>query len=187
MLWTPCLVPVIIFGGRTLLEWFPFKARVGNLLASACKCADGNCWNQFRCDEVLEFLNQFEARTKLEQDSILYLAADPHCMGRSRKEYIFLQRPMRRTCFETLLGVSSHRIDKLGAIDLRYGKRAPKPTPLMASVDSFCMILYNSIAEPLPNKRLFQSHTRFFVWNLQSTLYKETFLFFQKVLIFAVK
>ena len=59
---------------------------------------------------------------------------------------------MRRGCFEALLGVSSHRIDRLGALDLRFGKRPSKPSPLLASVDSFCMILYNSIAEPLPTK-----------------------------------
>ena len=133
---------------------FHAEARIASLVSTNCKCADKGCWKQFKSDEVLEFLHQFEARTKLEQDSILYLAADGEHMGKGRKEYSFLSRSMRRACFETLLGISSHRIDKLGAIDLRYGKRTSKPTPLMASVDSFCMLLYNSIAEPLPSKLL---------------------------------
>ena len=133
---------------------FHAEARIASLVSTNCKCADKGCWKQFKSDEVLEFLHQFEARTKLEQDSILYLAADGEHMGKGRKEYRFLSRSMRRACFETLLGISSHRIDKLGAIDLRYGKRTSKPTPLMASVDSFCMLLYNSIAEPLPSKLL---------------------------------
>ena len=61
---------------------------------------------------------------------------------------------MRRACFESLLGLSSHRVDRIGALDLRFGKRVGAPSALMAGVDAFCIILYNSIAEPLPNKLL---------------------------------
>lgn len=128
------------------------------MVNSGCKCVDGNCWRQFKFDEVKEFLDQFERRGKTEQDAILFLAAGEfggdHQTKRSRNEYSFLGRFVRRACFEAILGISSHRIDRLGCLDLRYGKRIAKPSPLLASIDSFCMILYNSIAEPLPTKRL---------------------------------
>lgn len=59
---------------------------------------------------------------------------------------------MKRICFEALLGVSSHRIDKIGVIDQRFGQKDSKPSKLGASIDSFCLILYNSVAEPLPSQ-----------------------------------
>ena len=134
------------------------QARVSSLVSGRCHCADGGCWSQYKCGEVVEFLNQFEARSKREQDAILFLAVDGELGKGSRKEFSFLERPMRRTCFQTLLGIGSHRIDKLGSLDLRFGKRPSKPSQLTASVDSFCIILYNSIAEPLPTKPLVSNH-----------------------------
>lgn len=126
--------------------------RVREILANACKCRSGDCYKALGPAEVLEFLNQFQERTKLEQDAILYLAcSDP--LKRGRHEYHFLGRPMRRQCWETLLGISSHRTDRIGALDERYGNKPMKPY-LTSSIDSFCMVLYNSIAEPLPNRPL---------------------------------
>ncbi|CAK8992085.1 Uncharacterized protein SCF082_LOCUS2941, partial [Durusdinium trenchii] len=71
-----------------------------------------------------------------------------------RREYIFLKQPIKRVCFQALIGVSSHRIDKIGDIDQRYkdAKKPQRPSPLAASVDAFCMVVYNSIAEPLPDR-----------------------------------
>ena len=109
-------------------------------------------------DTVKHFLDEFEKRSKLEQDSILVLAWDDACPGLSsvkkRREFVFLEKPMRRVCFQLLLGVSSHRVDKIGQLDQRYGKKVPRPTALTASIDSFSMVLYNSIAEPLPTRWL---------------------------------
>ena len=125
---------------------------MASLLVQKCKCRDGNCFTQFDRKQVQGFLDEFEKRQKREQDTILFLAFQDG-LG-ERREYSFLDKPMRRACFEALLGVSSHRIDKVGAIDLRYkGACRPRgPTELAASIDSFCMVLYNSVAEPLPNK-----------------------------------
>lgn len=64
----------------------------------------------------------------------------------------FLGKYMKRICFEALLGVSAHRIDKIGVIDQRFGQKDSKPSKLGASIDSFCLILYNSVAEPLPSQ-----------------------------------
>jgi len=107
---------------------------------------------------VKHFLDEFEAKDKRDQDSILYLALQDdnslNCKSQAgRREFHFLGRYMKRACFEALLGISSHRTDKLGAFDLRYGSH-PRASPLRASIDTFCMVLYNSVAEPLPNKYL---------------------------------
>jgi hypothetical protein len=103
----------------------------------------------------------FEAKEKRDQDAILFLALQDEeklksgNFDRGRREFYFLNRYVKRICFEALLGVSSHRVDKIGAIDLRFGRRPPTgSTPLRSSIDAFCMVLYNSVAEPLPNKHL---------------------------------
>ena len=101
-----------------------------------------------------QFLDTFQKQSKREQDSILLLAVDPAAEARStpgRREFYFLDRYLKRACFEQLIGVSSHRIDRIGALDLRFGRRH-RPSALTASVDSFAMILYNSIAEALPDR-----------------------------------
>lgn len=109
-----------------------------------------------------QFLDLFESRTKLEQDTIMFLAwndASESKIGKNqacRREFYFLDKYVRRVCLQALLGVSSHRLDKLGAIDMRFGARAnSKASVRTASVDSFCLVLYNSIAEPLPNRQGF--------------------------------
>lgn len=125
------------------------------LLTSRCKCSEGKCYQQFAEEHVFRFLKLFESASKLEQDTILHLAWSD--AGRSknahRREFFFLDQFMRRACFEQLVGVSSHRIDRIGAADLRFG-RHERPSPLTASIDAFCLLLYNSVAEPLPNRCL---------------------------------
>ena len=134
------------------------KERVRTLMGQKCKCASGDCYTSLAYTEVKNFLDVFESRTKREQDAILYMACenDVSKFQASRKEYLFLGVHLRRQCFERLLGLSSHRVDKIGAIDLRYKdtKRPSKPSHLTASIDAFVMVLYNSVAEPLPTKHL---------------------------------
>lgn len=50
------------------------KDRLTKILRGACKCSEGNCFQQFGLDETKNFLDAFEARSKLEQDTILFLA-----------------------------------------------------------------------------------------------------------------
>ena len=137
------------------------KDRLTKLLRGACKCSEGNCFQQFGLDETKNFLDAFEARSKLEQDTILFLAWSDAGQGHgpqlrtsksTRREFFFLGKYMKRICFEALLGVSAHRIDKIGVIDQRFGQKDSKPSKLGASIDSFCLILYNSVAEPLPSQ-----------------------------------
>ena len=91
---------------------------------------------------------------KRDQDAVLFLAVGCRVQQpASRREFVFLNTPLKRVCFEALLGISSHRTDRIGAIDLRYGKH-DRPPPLMASIDSLAMVLYNSVAEPLPDRFL---------------------------------
>ena len=149
-----------------MVQWFHFvisdcvcfhtKERVQRLLNNPCKCADKTCYQKLEFKSVMAFLDAFEARSKSEQDTILALALEqteiPKPTQKVRKDYYFLGVQLRRVCFQALLGISSHRLDRMGAIDLRYGKRVPKPSPLTASIDSFCTVLYNSIAEPLPDR-----------------------------------
>lgn len=127
-------------------------------MGKKCKCSQGECYTNMSVKEVKDFLDIFESRTKREQDAILYMACenDGNAVNAQRKAYIFLGRPLRRSCFEALLGLSSHRVDKIGSIDMRYkdAKAPSKPTHLTASIDAFVMILYNSVAEPLPTKFL---------------------------------
>ena len=96
-------------------------------------------------------MDQFEKHSKREQDCILFLAADLGSGG--RREFHFLGRYMKRACWEAFLGLSSHRVDRLGALDMRFGSH-PRPSKLGASIDAFLMVMCNSIAEPLPNKLL---------------------------------
>ena len=138
---------------------FSFEERITNMLASKCKCAEGTCFKQFTVKAVKSFLDVFEAQGKREQDAILFMACSndtgqPFISG--RKEYQFLGLPLKRVCFQSLIGISSHRVDRIGAIDLRYKdtRNRSKPSHLTASIDAFVMILYNSVAEPLPNKSL---------------------------------
>lgn len=119
-----------------------------------CKCSGGLCYKQFAQGEVLDFLNEFQKLSKQEQDSVLYLACQ-NSGTNQRREYFFLSKPIGRSCMEQLLGISSHRTDRTGQVDLRFGPRANmRPSELSASVDSFCAILYNSVAEPLPDRPL---------------------------------
>ena len=76
-----------------------------------------------------KFLDEFEKRSKLEQDSILFTALQDAAAS-SRKDYYFLGKHMRRSCFEALMGVSSHRVDRIGCVDKRFGKRPTAPTHL---------------------------------------------------------
>lgn len=134
------------------------KERLSRLLASKCKCSTGECYMQYSRDQLQKFLDAFEERDKREQDAILYMAVqDALSATHTRRDYLLLDKPVSRACFETLIGIGSHRLDKAGAIDRRYKdtKDPSKPSPLAASVDCFCMIVYNSIAEPLPHKPLF--------------------------------
>ena len=100
--------------------------------------------------DVQAFLDAFQAMSKRDQDAALFLAVPK---GASRREFVFLSQPMRRACFEKLLGISSHRTDRSGAVDMRYGNHQ-RPSTHHASIDSFAMILYNSIAEHLPDRLL---------------------------------
>lgn len=157
---------VALFMYELMVQWFHFvisdcvcfhtKERVQRLLNNPCKCADKTCYQKLEFKSVMAFLDAFEARSKSEQDTILVLALEqtdiPKPTQKVRKDYYFLGVQLRRVCFQALLGISSHRLDRMGAIDLRYGKRVPKPSPLTASIDSFCTVLYNSIAEPLPDR-----------------------------------
>ena len=137
---------------------FVSEERLQNLMKIGCKCASGDCYKKLALKDVKDFLDIFESRTKREQDAILYMSCEDNNSsqlgGSKRSEYYFLGAQLRRQCFEHLLGMSSHRIDKLGSIDMRYKdtKRPSKPSPLTASIDAFVMVLYNSVAEPLPTK-----------------------------------
>ena len=137
---------------------FVSEERLQNLMKIGCKCASVDCYKKLALKYVKDFLDIFESRTKREQDAILYMSCEDNNSsqlgGSKRSEYYFLGAQLRRQCFEHLLGMSSHRIDKLGSIDMRYKdtKRPSKPSPLTASIDAFVMVLYNSVAEPLPTK-----------------------------------
>lgn len=129
------------------------KDRVQQLLKKPCKCAEGTCFRDIHRPDLQSFLDQFERLHKREQDSVLYMACTS---GNKRREYFFLGQQMKRSCLEKLLGISSHRMDKVGAgaADMRFGSHPTKPSQLTASIDSFCCVLYNSVAEPLPTKFL---------------------------------
>lgn len=137
------------------------KDRLRTLLSSSCKCAHGQCFQQYSMGPVKSFMDTFQSCTKREQDSILFMAcsnlegSQPH-QRQTRRSYYFLGQHIRRQCFEALLGVGSHRIDRIGSLDMRFKdtKKPPKPSPLTASVDSFLLVLYGSVAEPLPDKSL---------------------------------
>lgn len=127
---------------------------MAHLLGSPSKCQAKTCFTQYVLKDVQSFMNMFQEREKREQDAIIFLAVqDGNC---GRREYFFLEKSIRRQCFETILGISSHRLDKAGAIDRRFkdARDPTKPTTLTASIDSFCMMTYNSLAEPLPHKFL---------------------------------
>ena len=91
---------------------------------------------------------------------VLYMASnssgDMVQKAQGRRTYSFLGHEVRRQCFEKLMGLSSHRVDRIGLFDQRYSdtKKPGKPSALTASIDSFVMVLYNSIAEPLPDRYL---------------------------------
>ena len=132
------------------------EERIAKLLNSRCKCTAGTCFQQFSSSEseMQRFLDMFESRSKLEQDTILHLAwSDASLQQARRREFFFLNKFMRRSCFEAIMGVSSHRIDRIGSLDQRFGSH-DRPSKLSASIDAFCLVLYNSVAEPLPNKLL---------------------------------
>ena len=157
--------------------------RLTKMVSGSCKCSEGSCYNQFSFKEVKSFLDTFQARSKTEQDTILFMAWTDGAGGTrrttQRREFYFLGKYMKRICFEGLLGIGSHRVDKIGFADLRYGKRAFKPSPLTASIDAFCLILYNSLAEPLPTQcldliLLFLQHV---VYEFRLNLYFQRMLF----------
>lgn len=102
-------------------------------------------------------MDAFEARSKLEQDTLIHLAAGGESAqtvaeAGARRQYSFLGNGLKRQCLESLLGVSSHRIERIGQIDMRFGTRPLAPSKLQASIDAFCIVLYNSVAEPLPTQ-----------------------------------
>ena len=126
--------------------------RLTALLSGRCKCREGSCFQRFKIEEVKSFLDTFEMMSKQDQDAVLFLASGSQTSNSaSRREFVFLDKPLKRACFEALVGISSHRTDRIGALDMRYGKH-DRASPLAASIDSFAMILYNSIAEPLPDR-----------------------------------
>lgn len=126
-----------------------FQERVATLIQKPCKCSSGQCNQQYSRKEVQDFLNLFQDLNKQEQDSILFKPSS------QSQGIFFLSKPISRNCMETLLGISSHRTDRVGQVDLRYGKRAhTRPSELTASIDSFLTVVYNSIAEPLPDRLL---------------------------------
>lgn len=132
------------------------EERIQGLLSGKCKCTEGRCYGQLRASDVQRFLDQFEQQGKREQDTILCLAVQDAegnlwSGGKTRREFYFLGFYLKRVCFEALLGISSHRVDRIGLIDLRFGKQM-RASQLTASIDSFAMVLYNSVAEPLPHK-----------------------------------
>ena len=45
-----------------------------------------------------------------------------------RRDYLLLGHPVRRVCMEHLLGISSHRTDRIGCIDMRFGQHPTKPS-----------------------------------------------------------
>jgi hypothetical protein len=162
MLWYLCVLNLLFFFG-VCLKFYVWgycdisKERLQKLMEKGCKCASGDCYKKLDVKEIKDFLDIFESRTKREQDAILYMSCEDsssHCGDSKRSEYYFLGTQLRRQCFESLLGMSSHRVDKIGSIDMRYRdtKRPSKPSPLTASIDAFVMVLYNSVAEPLPTK-----------------------------------
>ena len=146
-----------MFDGLLTLLFFKIQhhqERLTALLNGKCKCAGGSCYKDFKFDEVKGFLDTFQLISKRDQDSVLFLAVGSRVQQpASRREFVFLNKPLKRVCFEASLGISSHRTDRIGAIDMRYGKH-DRPSPLMASIDSFAMVLYNSVAEPLPDRFL---------------------------------
>ena len=143
---------VLKYPPKTFPQFKSVEVRLATLFAHKCKCREGGCFKQYSVKEVQSFLDMFQARSKREQDAILFMSLQDG--SRRRKEYFFLNQPIKRACYEALLGVSSHRLDKAGAFDRRYkdAKDPAKPSEITASVDSFCMVSYNSIAEPLPDK-----------------------------------
>lgn len=136
------------------------------MLKGPCKCQEGNCFSSLPQRDVKNFLDQFEGLGKRDQDSVLFLASqdsDAAMVGRvtRRKEYRMFGHDIKRSCLEKLIGISSHRLDKIGQIDMRFGPHPTKPSELSASVDSFCCVLYNSIAEPLPDRFLVLNNFHF--------------------------
>ena len=134
------------------------KDRISGLLRKPCKCVSGDCYKPLHKPDVSSFLQSLEKLGKREQDAVLFLACGSNIMGadgeaeKRRREYYVLGQPMKRVCTEHLLGVGPGRTDKVGGIDMRYGQRGTRPSQLTASIDAFCCVLYNSIAEPLPDK-----------------------------------
>lgn len=105
--------------------------------------------------EVADFLKKFDTCSKVDQDSLLFLATSkaPESVSQSRK-YMLLNRSMARRCWLRLVGMGSSRADKIGQIDLRYQQPSKKGSQQQASMDSFMIVLYNSVAEHLPDKCL---------------------------------
>lgn len=189
MLWYLCVLNLLFFFG-VCLKFYVWgycdisKERLQKLMEKGCKCASGDCYKKLDVKEIKDFLDIFESRTKREQDAILYMSCEDsssHCGDSKRSEYYFLGTQLRRQCFESLLGMSSHRVDKIGSIDMRYRdtKRPSKPSPLTASIDAFVMVLYNSVAEPLPTKWLEWSADDFIslLWPSLEVLHKVVFCF----------
>ncbi|CAE7889335.1 unnamed protein product [Symbiodinium microadriaticum] len=99
----------------------------------------------------------FESLNKREQDALLFLATNGGDTKR-RKEYSICGKQLPRRCFRDLMGVHDRRLDRIGHLDERYG--STRPSKYAASIDSFLLILYNSLAEPLPTKFV-RPHRRF--------------------------
>lgn len=67
-----------------------------------------------------------------------------------------LEKPVGFRCLASLLGVGSARLERKAsaAPDLRYGKQVHKSKPGTWTVDGFLQVLYDAIAETLPDELL---------------------------------
>ncbi|CAE6950458.1 unnamed protein product [Symbiodinium sp. CCMP2592] len=77
-------------------------------------------------------------------------------------KYILLGQEVGRKCLSKLLGVGSHRLQKVESAipDLRHGKRAYRSHLESYSVDAFLQNAYDAIAETLPHQYVRRGRAR---------------------------
>ena len=70
--------------------------------------------------------------------------------------YFLLDKPVGRKCLAALIGVGQARLQRsrAGTPDLRFGKREHRSQPGTWTADAFFQVVYDSIAETLPDKHL---------------------------------
>lgn len=75
-------------------------------------------------------------------------------MDKQKKQYSFLGRPVGRSCLCAILGIGKERFNKCLSLqpDLRIGKDKSGSQRCTASVDAFLSIMYNGVAETLPDR-----------------------------------